>query len=414
MPKIITDPIWLVTKFEVIRQLKKPSFWIALLLLPMMILGMSALNIVNNSNLEKNLSKSNDSIQQIGVLDQAEVLTNLPPTPELKVQTFKNRQSGIDAVKAGKLDVFYVIPADFTKNPKLQLFAKPDRNTSLFASEQYQTPLQNLLVASAASRVKPADTLILSKQYQFEATLFDNNNQVTNPLGKAIIPIIVLGIFYILICVFGNRMLMAVTEEKENRISEMILTAVSAKKLIIGKILAIIALGFLQIVIFIVPVIALIFANRSNPMVTSIISSIEFLPLPFIGNVLLLLVSYFLFAGLSTLIGSLVPTARDAANYLGVVMISLVMPFFFLSSFIGNQTTLMTYVLSYFPLSAPISLMLRNAFGILPWFEFIIGILEIALCSALVLHLTVKSFQKNAINFSFTKPTFGLRRKWQR
>ncbi len=414
MPKITTNPIWLVTKFEVIRQLKKPSFWIALLLLPMMILIPSTLSIINNSNLEKELSKSNDSIKQIGILDQSHIIANLPPSPGLQIHSFKDRQAGINAVKTGKLDVFYIIPTDFNQHTKLQLFAKPGAQHSLFSSEQYQIPLHNLLIASAASRVKPVDALILSKQYQVQSTFFDSDNQVTNPLGKAIIPIIVLGVFYILICVFGNRMLMTVTEEKENRISEMILTAISAKKLIIGKIFALIILGFLQIIIFIVPILALIFAYRNNPMVTNVISSIEFLPLPLIGNILLLLVSYFLFAGLSTLVGSLVPTARDAANYLGVVMIGLVMPIFFLNSFITNQTTVITYALSYFPLSAPISLMLRNAFGVLPWFEFVVGILEITLCSIIVLHLTVKSFQKNALNFSFTRPTFGLRHKWRR
>lgn len=63
----------------------------------------------------------------------------------------------------------------------------------------------------------------------------------------------------------------------------------------------------------------------------------------------------------------------------------------------------MTYALSYFPLSAPIAMMLRNAFGMLPWYEFMIGIIEIGAFSAITIYLATKSFQKNAINFSLPK-----------
>lgn len=414
MSKKSLHPIWQVFQFEVIRQLKKPSFWIALLLLPLMMLGLFALNVMNSQNLDKELAKKDDSIQKIGVFDQAQILPPKLQAEGYKIQHFNSEKSGIAAAKSQKIDVFYVIPHDFVKTPSVRSFAKTTKQDSFLASGKYQAPIKQVLSFAAATRVQPADSLILSDNFKVSTTIFGEDNNVSNPLGKAIVPIIVLGVFYILICIFGNRMLMTVTEEKENRISEMILTAVSARDLILGKILAIIALGLIQIAVFIIPAFALVFANRDNPMISGIIGSIEFLPLPFIGNLMLLFVSYFFFAGLCTLVGTLVPTARDSSNYLGPVMIGLVLPFFFLNSFIGSSTSLVTYVLSYFPLSAPISLMLRNAFGVLPWYEFLLGITAIAVYASVVLYFTVKSFQKNAINFSVVKPTFAIRKSWKR
>ena len=217
-----------------------------------------------------------------------------------------------------------------------------------------------------------------------------------------------------MICVFGNRLTMALVEEKENRISEMILTSVSAKNLVIGKILSLIALGFLQMVVFIVPAVAALIIYRDNPAISGILAQIDWDPVRILGNFALLLVSYFMFAGACTLVGSLMPTARDASQYIGIVMVGVVLPLIFMNNFIAGEPNIVTYILSYFPLSSPIALMMRNAFGNLPPYELILGIVELGVASFFVLRWTVKSFQKNAINFSVVKPHFGPRKSWKK
>lgn len=441
MPKPkISKSIKIVVKFETIRQLKKPSFWIALLLFPVLTLGMIGLSALNNSSFSDTFNSKDFST--IGITDQANIFTSVEPqesTPNQNTTTitqtplqsnilnpttsqnstpkppkiifYDTKQAGIDAVKSNAIEAYYFIPKDFSKSANIESYVRTQEDYSLFTN--YETFFRTILQSVASTRTSASDSLILSNNYHFSSTTFDTQGNTTNILGKAIIPIFILVIFYLLICVFGNRMLMSVTEEKENRISEMILTAISAKQLIIGKIIAIILLGFVQMAVLIIPAIALIFANRDNPLVSGVISSIEFSPIPLISNIILLFASYFLFAGLSTLVGSLVPTAREASSYIGVVMIGLVLPFFFINQVTSNQPTLITYILSYFPLSAPMALMLRNAFGSLPWYEFLISTTEILICSIIVINLTVKSFQKNAINFSITRPSFRPRKIWK-
>lgn len=412
MPKI-SNSIKIVAKFETIRQLKKPSFWIALLLLPVLILGMTGLSFLNSTTTHESF---NEEFNTIGITDQAGVLTptsnsTIIQNSSPKITFYDTKQAGIDAVKSNTIEAYYFIPQDFSKSANIESYIRTQKDHSLFTN--YEAFFRTILQSSASARTNASDVIILSNNYHFSSTTFDAQGDTTNVLGKAIIPIFILAIFYLLICIFGNRMLMSVTEEKENRISEMILTAISARQLIIGKIIAIILLGFIQMAVIIIPAIALIFANRDNPLISNIIGSIEFSPIPLISNLILLFASYFFFAGLATLVGSLVPTAREASNYIGVVMIGLVLPFFFINQVTGNQPTLITYILSYFPLSAPIALMLRNAFGSLPWYEFLISTTEIIICSIIVINLTVKSFQKNAINFSITKPSFLPRKIWK-
>ncbi len=404
--------IGIVTKFEIIRQLKKPSFWIAVLLLPILLGGVIGLSILSSSSMDDEISDKNsktDDTVKVGLIDDAKVV-NKDVVPA-NVSFVEDKEKSIEAVKTGELDELYVIRNDFVESKEVESYVrKKSDETSLFGGVTSGNIL-SILSASAASRVDIKDVIILSNSVNVKTTTFDETGEEFNLLGKAIIPIAVLAIFYILICVFGNRMLMAVVEEKENRISEMILTAVSAKQLIIGKIIALILLGFLQMIIFLIPVIIAIFVYRDNPMVSGILGIIEFDPVTFIGNLALLVFSYFLFTGACTFVGSLMPTARDASQYIGIVMVGMVLPLMFIGTMMTSTPSLITYVLSYFPLSAPIAMMIRNAYGFLPWYEFIFGLIEIGIFSMLSIYLASRCFQKNAINFSVTRFSFKSRKR---
>ena len=408
--------IGIVTKFEIVRQLKKPSFWVALLLLPALIIGVIGLSALSGYSMDESIAKTvleTDDETKIGLTDKAEVVESTIYND--KIVTVEDEETGIEQVKKGELDEYYFIDSNFLETKEIKGYLRQKGETaSLMFSSMMNGNISNILTVSAASRVAPADIIILSNSVSINTTTFDQNGEVANPLGKAIIPMAVLAIFYILICVFGNRMLMAVVEEKENRISEMILTAVSSKQLIMGKIIALILLGFLQMVVFMIPVIVLIFVNRDNPMISNIFGMIEFDPITLIMNVALLVFSYFLFTGACTLVGSMMPTARDASQYIGIVMVGMVLPLMFIGQIMSPEASFMTYFLSYFPLSAPIAMMLRNAFGLLPWYEFVIGVIEIGAFSAISIWLASKSFQKNAINFSLTKFSFKPRKSWKK
>ncbi len=407
------ENIWKVTKFEVVRQLKKPSFWIALLALPILMVGMSGLSILSSNSLSNNIASQKDKVEDVklGITDKANLISD--SLYNEKIKKIADKETGISAVKNGEIDEYFYIADNFLQEKVIEEYTKERENESLVAGSGSGN-IKNLLGASVGSRVSPSDITILTNSYKINTTKFDKKGNKANPMGRAVVPIIVLAIFYLLVCVFGNKMLMAVVEEKENRISEMILTAVSARDLIIGKIIALILLGFLQMSVFLIPSVLLLYLNRENPMISNVIGMIEFEPIPLIMNIVLLLFSYFMYTGASTLVGALVPTAREASQYIGIVIMGVMIPFFFISSVITAEPNFMTYILSYFPLSAPIALMLRNAFGFLPWYEFLIGIVEIGLFAGLVVYLSAKYFQKNAITFSLTKISFKPRLSWKK
>lgn len=389
------------------RQLKKPSFWVMMLLFPLAICAILGISILSGAGVDSVIERGNFEDKKIAVIDEAGILGE-SKSMFIEAETV---DAGIEGVKNKEYDIFYYVPANLTETNTIKIYDRAE-DAGLFSFNSI--PFANTLKYEVYKGLDPNQISIIENTLVYENINFDENGEHVNILGRAIVPIAILAVFYILICVFGNRLTMALVEEKENRISEMLLTSLSAKELVIGKILSLITLGFVQIAVLLIPVIAALIIFRDNQMIAGILSIIEINPGIVIGNIALLLVSYFLFAGACTLVGSLVPTARDASNYVGVAMIFIIAPLITINSFIGSDPNIATYIMSYFPLTAPIALMLRNAFGNLPTYELIIGIIDLAIASAFILSLTVKSFQKNAINFSVVKPKLGVRKSWKR
>jgi ABC-2 type transport system permease protein len=404
--KPMRDNLLNVAKFEITRNLKKPFFWVAALILPILLVGYIALAglVGYSAGTAIEGSASDTSSMELGVFDAVDYLSSLEITNSdgavQKLKSYNSAEQGISDVKEGKLGVFYYIPENFAETLTIETYAKTE-NFSIFTS--YDTPIRSLLDSSASERVDPMDFAVISGSVQINSINFSVDNAEIDPIAqisRMVIPVAALAVFYILICLFGNRLTTAMTEEKENRISEMILTSMSPRDLITGKIISLIILGFIQLAALIIPLIivaALGFAGNIVPEGFFIdLSAVTVL-----SSLVLLIVSYFLFTGLCVTISAIAPTAKDASSFAGVIIILTILPLFFINSFLSPESaTPITYILSYFPPSAPIALMFRNAFGTLPVWELILGLACMAFASFVTIKLAVFIYTRSALEFT--------------
>lgn len=392
-------PLFIVTKFEIIRQLKKPSFWLSVLLIPAFFGLIAAISYFGSKDIKDGMaSDTSGEDTRIAIVDEAGVLPKENP-----FMLYETKDEGIEAVKNDEIDLFYYIPADFAEAKKVE-FYQVSEGLHLFDSSA--ETIKGILSSFVASTLPEKDTLAITGGYEIETMQLSVDGEDTNILGRAIVPGIALVAFFLFLTLGGNRLTMTVVEEKENRISEMILTSVSPRTLIIGKMIAMIVLGFIQLLAVLIPIAVLIFLNRENPMVSSVLSMIELNPPMIIASVLLFFFSILLLAGALTFIGAFTPNAKDASNFMAPVILGTVFPFYFTRVFLAGEVTFVLEFLTFFPLSAPMSLMLRNTLGTLSVPELIIGLIEIASISILMIYLTMKTFQKNAINFEVALPKF--------
>ena len=383
-----------VFTFELIRTLKKRSFWIAATLFP---IGICLVFLIihfsgqASDNAAMAAQKEHFSIE---LTDHSGLLTPaLIKSVDAKIQP--DRAQGIADVKNGKVDAYFYYP-DKLSSEKVEVYG---HDVGLFENGRYDAVATSLLKAAAASHVDPQIQAVLSGSVATDAQTY-KNGAVYDGFKNMILPGVFLLLFYILIVVFGNQMLTSTTEEKENRVIEMILTSLSARTLIIGKILSLLILGFIQVLVIIVPVALVYFLFHNSLSLPNFdLSNLPIDPVRIITGALIFILSFMFFTGLLVSIGSSVPTAKEAGGFFGAVMLLLFGPLYSLPLFFSAPGSGIVRFLSFFPLTAPIPLLLRNAIGNLAPWETILGIAILALSAGISLVIATRLFRYGALEY---------------
>ncbi len=411
-----------VIRFEVVRSLKKPSFWLAAILVPILLGFYIFIAAISGYNAEEAFEAGVDtSNMSLGVYDEAEYLAIKTvinkKEQEQTLKEYKNKEIGIKDVQDGKLDVFYYLPKDFKNTHTVEVYVKPD-SASIF--DDYANPIRSLLSATALSEVSEVNVAIITGAVKYQTTTYDaqDNHKVdmAEAVSNLIIPAIGLALFYILIIVLGNRLTAAMVEEKENRISELLLTSIKPINLIVGKIISLMILGIIQLSVLIIPlIIGYLVAKQYDAIPFGI--TIDFDPILITEYLALLLASYFLFTSLCVVIGTVTSSAKDANSFMSVIIILTILPIFFISTFASHDVQPFTYFLTYFPPSAPLAIMLRGIFNTLPTWELLLGFADILIFGFLFSRLATYIFCHNAIasgtKIDFKKILGSPRKTWK-
>jgi ABC-2 type transport system permease protein len=385
-----------VIGFEVGRTLGKKKFWFITLLVPIAVGIVIALVTLGNMSASSSMDSQSDAeftftySDASGYVDPA-VATALGGTAAV------DDTAAIAAVKAGEQDAFFAYPADPTTSP-VQVYGT---DKGLFGNDAYDSVATQVLITSAQDQIGDPDLALLAQgDVQVSATTFTDGEESAGFMG-IIPPLIFVALFFMVFTFLSNQMLTSTLEEKENRVTEMILTTLNPTTLISGKIISLFIVGFVQVLVFLLPVLVayLLFRNSLNlPEID--LSSFTFDPTQMVIGALLALGGFALFTGTLVAIGAIMPTAKDAGSWFSALIILMIVPLYAVSLVISEPQNPVVQLFTYFPYSAPITAMLRNAFGSLEVWEAAIVIVELFVLSAVVLQLAVRLFRYGSIEYT--------------
>jgi len=153
---------------------------------------------------------------------------------------------------------------------------------------------------------------------------------------------------------------------------EILLSSVSARQIITGKVLGIGTAGLIQIMVWVISIPLLLkFASSS---IGGFISSIH-IPANFmILGIVYFILGYLLFAVLSSCIASISGTIREGQGLSAIYTIFAIVPLWFLSLLLLVPNSPIWVVLSIFPFSAPVEVMLRFGITGIPIWQIITSI----------------------------------------
>jgi ABC-2 type transport system permease protein len=384
-----------VIRFEIVRTLKKKSYWVMALGFPVMMMAIFSIIYFSNQSTNKAAEKLQNQSFSIEVTDETHLIK---PSilSALKAKTIDNKQQGINDVESGKADSYIYYPSDISK----QAVEVYGQDVGIFNNSRYDAVAGMIMKESIQNSVNPNIRSVIGGTAQTNVTTY-RDGEAYDPFKQMILPGLFLVLFYMLIAFSANQMLTSTIEEKENRVIEMILTTIEARTLVIGKIVSQVALSLLQGCIIVLPALAgyFLFHDKLNLPFVDLTTLPVDIPRILTGA-LVFAVSFMFFTGILVLIGSSVPTAKEASQFLGVVMIAIFGPLYAVSLFISAPDAPLVRFLSLFPLTAPIPLLLRNAVGNLhPW-ELAVALPILIVSAAFVLMLAVRVFRYGALEYS--------------
>ena len=151
----------------------------------------------------------------------------------------------------------------------------------------------------------------------------------------------------------SGYLLQSVTEEKENRVVEIVLSSVPATPLMAGKILGLGGAGLTQVAIWVASALVAV------PLLSSQIPDIG--PIGLDPSVLLLALTYFIlgylaYGAIFAAVGAIAPGNREAQQYSGFLGFAAGIPLIVLSLFLTDLASPLVVALSVFPLTAPTSM----------------------------------------------------------
>jgi ABC-2 type transport system permease protein len=396
-----------VIDFEFTRTLKKRGFWIATLAIPVVMAIVFALVYVSNSSTAASEDAQKTAAVSFTYTDDSGLIAD-NIAKAMGGKKAGSPDNALSDVKKGLSDAYFVYPAE----PAAEAVKVYGTDKGIFENGKYDAVAKQLLTASAQAAVGSRQlTAAASGDVTTESQTF-KDGQPTGGFGSAIPPLMFLLIFYISIILLSNQMLSSTLEEKENRVTEMILTTLNPTTLIIGKVAALFMVGLVQILVFLTPiVVAFIFFRDKLAIPDFDLSTISFEPGTMIVGALLLLAGFTVFTGVLVAIGAVMPTTKDAGAIFGPLMALIFVPFYAISLIISDPRAPIVQIFTYFPLSAPITALLRNAFGTLSPLESTIIIAELFIAGFLILRLAAHLFRYGSIQYSGKLSIAGTFRK---
>ncbi|MEQ8767884.1 MAG: ABC transporter permease [Planctomycetota bacterium] len=197
-----------------------------------------------------------------------------------------------------------------------------------------------------------------------------------------------IGIFSISQMLLNNTI-----EEKSNRIIEVLLSSVTARELMMGKLFGIAAVGLTMLGTWIAALFAVVFlkagpeAELANGML-EVLTSSGLLP----AFAIYFFFGYLMYAGMFLAIGSVCNTLKEAQNLMGPVMIIMIVPLFTMMFIPKDPNGTLATVLSWVPIYTPF-IMMNRAAADPPLVELVgTGVLMVGF-TFFVLYLTSKVFR---------------------
>jgi len=394
-----------VIRHEYLTIVKQPSFWIVMIAIPVMIAFIGALVYFSNQASADKIEELAKDLKNVALVDESGLLNKqVVESGDLTLSPADQTEHLRQEVQDGKKEALVVFPSDLQKTRNYTVYLS---STDITKMGSVSTLADSLLETSLFLPLGSAEVIALAQNGASSTIVTYKEGRETAGVNEYVVPAIFIILFYIIFAFSVSYMLNSVSEEKENRSMEMVLTYVKPRVLILGKLLAVSLVTLTQIAFFgVLAGLALLVVHQAGvsiPMPFGVdLSKLVFDPQAIFFGFAFLIIGFLMYAGFMTATASMAPSAKEANSFSAVFFIGAFVPFYFIMIIITDPTNPVVSFMTYFPLTSPIVALVRNMFASMSLVESfaVLGVMAAFMVASL--WVAIRAFRLGALEFSQT------------
>ena len=432
--------IWIIIQREFMTRVKKKSFILLTILMPFIFAALIMVPLMLatiEGDEQKTVMVVDKTGRYVGSLKSTANYAFVP-TADNKDE-FYTEDSEVEAVVQ--------ITADLAKNPTAVTIYSP-REVKAELLNYVETCLGEQVRREklSAYNIPELETIIADIQTDFHVATVKRNAEGDETSSNTYIAMTAGFIFTFLIYMFvmsyGGMVMQSVMEEKTNRIVELMVSSVKPFQLMMGKIIGVALVGFVQLAIWgvmlsiILVVCGSVFGLSTAPAVPAvagadaqmaavaqqagggeaaeIMSALMGLPYAELGImfVLYFVGGYLLYASFFAAVGASINAQEDSSQFIMPVVLIMVFGLYAAMYSAENTNGPLAFWASMFPLTSPIVMMVRIPFGV-PWWEDVLSLGLLFATSMAFVWISARIYRVGILMYG-KKPSLREMLKWVR
>jgi len=376
----------IVAKYEFLKTVKRKGFLFAALLLPLLIM----LPLMFTMHYLPSLIPET-ATEKIGFVDYAGFLE-----PEQNFIQYMDIQPAKQALINDNISSFFVVQKDYFNTSKITIYSK---NVGSFFSPASTKTIENFLMKNILRYGNVSGEIAekIENPMAAEKVTIDEQGNIKEKksgAGGFLLPYALAMLLIFGIMTSSGYLMQGIVEEKESKTGELLLSSISADQLLKGKILGYGSVGLLQIGIWILVGLIMIF----NSPLAGLFVGIE-ISWVFALAILYFILGYFLFAVSIACAASISTSTREAQQTSMIFTMFAIIPLMFAQFIMMAPNSIVAKTLTYFPYTSPFITMMRLPLVEMPFYEIALSIAILIISVGLVTKLSAKIFRMGMLMY---------------
>ncbi len=382
-----------VARWELRRTIGRKAFLISTATMPVL-LAIAVLVVVVfgdciGGTVEE--ASASDTGDAYGLIDRAGALDgrDLPPG----FTRFADEAAARAALAQDAIAGYFVLAADYEQSGAVRFVADDFGAFGEREGEARDLIRSVLLDALLQEHVAPEIAARIRQPVVLHAETVDGSpprGTAADSTIDAALPYAMAMLYLIIIFTSAGYLLEGVSEEKETRVIEIVLSSVTPDQLLLGKLAGQAMTGLVQALVWVATVLALVPLLLARfDLLGEVTFNLAVLPLA----IAYLLLGYLLVAAFYATVGSMTTSFKEGQQLAAYVVLPSVVPFMLASLIQGDPDGLLAVVLSWVPVTAPIAGLMRVAAGSQDVLSIAISVVILAVCVLLALWTSTRVFR---------------------